>query len=75
MDKRQDWMIAVCNKGKEQLIANGWSGERIQVIFNAVDLDAWAGERSESTLRQELGLPEDRFVMLCASRLCRRQGA
>ena len=34
MDKRQDQMIAVCNKGKEQLIANGWSGDRIQVIFN-----------------------------------------
>ena len=74
MDKRQDWMIAVCNKGKEQLIANGWSGERIQVIFNAVDLDAWAGERSESTLRQELGLPEDRFVMLCASRFAEDKG-
>ena len=62
MDKRQDQMIAVCNKGKEQLIANGWSGERIQVIFNAVDPAAWAGERSESTLRAELGLDEDVFV-------------
>ena len=56
MDKRQDQMIAVCNKGKEQLIANGWSGDRIQVIFNAVDLDAWAGSRADSTLRAELGL-------------------
>ena len=41
MDRRQDQMIAVCNKGKEQLVANGWSADRIQVIFNAVDLDAW----------------------------------
>ena len=40
MDRRQDQMIAVCNKGKEQLVANGWSADRIQVIFNAVDLDA-----------------------------------
>ena len=74
MDKRQDQMIAVCNKGKEQLIANGWSGDRIQVIFNAVDLEAWAGDRSESTLRSELGLPEDRFVMLCASRFADDKG-
>ena len=74
MDKVQDQMIAVCNKGKEQLIANGWSGERIQVIFNAVDLDAWAGERSQSTLRAELGLDEGRFVMLCASRFADDKG-
>ena len=74
MDKRQDQMIAVCNKGKEQLIANGWTGERIQVVFNAVDPEAWAGDRSESTLRQELGIPEDRFVMLCASRFADDKG-
>lgn len=74
MDKRQDQMIAVCNKGKEQLIRNGWSGERIQVIFNSVDPAVWAGDRSDSTLRQELGLPEDRFVMLCASRFAEDKG-
>lgn len=74
MDRRQDGMIAVCTKGKEQLIANGWSGERIQVIFNGVDMAAWAGEREESTLRSELGLPEDRFVMLCASRFAEDKG-
>ena len=74
MDKRQDQMIAVCNKGKEQLIANGWSGDRIQVIFNAVDLDAWAGGRADSTLRAELGLDDGRFVMLCASRFAKDKG-
>ena len=74
MDKRQDQMIAVCNKGKEQLIANGWSADQIQVIFNAVDLEAWAGDRSQSTLRSELGLPEDQFVMLCASRFADDKG-
>ena len=72
LDKRQDQMIAVCNKGKEQLIANGWSGERIHVIFNSVDPAVWAGE--ESTLRQELGIPADRFVMLCASRFADDKG-
>ncbi|MBU5434570.1 glycosyltransferase family 4 protein [Pseudoflavonifractor sp. MSJ-37] len=74
MDKRQDGMIAVCNKGKEQLIANGWSGDRIHVVFNSVDPAAWAGDRSESTLRPELGIPEDRFVMLCASRFAEDKG-
>ena len=74
LDKRQDQMIAVCNKGKEQLIANGWSGERIHVIFNSVDPAVWAGGREESTLRQELGIPENRFVMLCASRFADDKG-
>lgn len=74
LDRRQDQMIAVCNPGKAQLITNGWSGEHIQVIFNAVDPEAWAGERSESTMRAELGIPEDRFVMLCASRFADDKG-
>lgn len=74
LDKRQDQMIAVCNVGKEQLVKNGWDRNHIQVIFNAVDLEAWAGDRSESTLRAELGLPEDRFLMLCASRFAEDKG-
>lgn len=72
LDKRQDQMIAVCNRGREQLMKNGWKGERIQVVFNGVDLEAWAGEGS--TLREELGIPADRFVMLCASRFAHDKG-
>lgn len=74
LDKKQDQMIAVCNRGRDQLMQNGWNGDHIQVIFNAVDLDAWAGDRSESTLRTELGIPADRFVMLCASRFADDKG-
>lgn len=74
LDKRQDQMIAVCNRGRERLIANGWSGGHIQVIFNAVDPEVWAGERSASTMREELGIPADRFVMLCASRFADDKG-
>ena len=74
LDKKQDQIIAVCNRGREVLIDNGWSGERIRVVFNAVDPEAWAGDRSESTLRQELGLAADAFVMLCASRFADDKG-
>lgn len=74
MDKKQDQMIAVCNKGKEQLIANGWGGERIQVVYNAVDMDAWAGTRVGTTMRDEFGIPDDRLVMLCASRFAHDKG-
>lgn len=74
MDKKQDQMIAVCNRGKEQLMANGWTGDGIQVVFNAVDMDVWAGDRSDSTMRAEFGIPEDRLVMLCASRFADDKG-
>lgn len=74
LDKRQDRIISVCNKGKVQLVENGWSDERIEVIFNAVDPAAWAGDRSESTLHAELSLPEESFVMLCASRFAHDKG-
>lgn len=74
LDRRQDEMIAVCTKGREQLIQNGWNGKHIRVIFNAVDIRQWAGTREESTLRAELGIPADRFVMLCASRFADDKG-
>lgn len=74
LDKRQDQMIAVCNRGREQLMENGWSGDHIRVIFNAVDLEQWAGGREDSTIRAELGIPDDRFVMLIASRFAHDKG-
>lgn len=74
LDGKQDRMIAVCNIGKQQLIQNGWSGDHIRVIFNGVDPEAWAGEKSDSTLREELGIPADRFVMLMASRFAHDKG-
>ena len=74
LDRRQDMMLAVCTKGREQLIANGWSGDRVRVIFNAVDAAAWAGDPAESTLRSEIGVDKDRFVMLYAARFVEGKG-
>lgn len=74
MDARQDQMIAVCRKGKEQLVENGWSADKIQVVYNGVDLADWRGAPGSGTLRQELGIPADRFTMLCASRFAEDKG-
>jgi len=74
LDARQDQMIAVCQVGKEQLIHNGWSAEHIQVIHNGVALEARHGKPSRSAVRAALGIPEDRFVMLCASRFASDKG-
>ncbi len=74
MAPRQDAMIAVCNKGREQLIRNGNDGRKIQVIFNGVDPAVWCNARASSTLREELGISSDLFVMLCAARFAHDKG-
>jgi len=60
-------IIAVCNKGREMMIRNGNDGSKISVIYNGVDPKIW-GRPSPSTLREELGLDEDVFLILCGSR-------
>lgn len=66
-------IIAVCNKGKEMLIANGNKASIINVIFNGVDTNYWK-QPETSTMREEFGIGEDEFVMLCASRFAHDKG-
>lgn len=66
-------MIAVCNNGKKMLISNGVKESRIDVIFNGVDPSDWQ-EPVKSTMREELGIGEDEFVFLCASRFAHDKG-
>ncbi|MDD4715293.1 MAG: glycosyltransferase family 4 protein [Oscillospiraceae bacterium] len=73
LSSRQDRVISVCTVGKESLIRNGLDGAKIQVIFNAVDPGYWK-KPEPSTLRQELGISEEIFVMLCASRFADDKG-
>ena len=67
-------MIAVCNLGREQLVKRLEPGQDFRSSSTLWTWDAWAGDRSDSTLRRELGIPEDRFVMLCASRFAHDKG-
>ncbi len=73
MTRLQFRIIAVCNKGKDMLIKNGNNGAIIKVIFNGVDLEGWK-KREPSSLRNELGINEDTFVILCASRFAHDKG-
>ncbi len=66
-------IIAVCNKGKEMMVSNGVDGSKIKVVFNGVDPNFW-GESIGSTLRDELGIDRDTFVMLCGSRFAHDKG-
>lgn len=60
-------VIAVCKLGKEILVENKVPAKRITVIHNGVDQQAWEAA-APSTLRQELGIDEDTFVITCLSR-------
>jgi glycosyltransferase involved in cell wall biosynthesis len=66
-------IAAVCNKGKDMMISNGVNGRKIKVIFNGVDPSHW-GEPVPSTMRQEYGIDNDTFVLLCASRFAYDKG-
>lgn len=69
----QESIIAVCNKGKQMMIDNGVDGSKIKVVFNGVDPTFW-GESVKSTLREEYGIGDDEFVLLCASRFAYDKG-
>jgi len=59
-------IIAVCNEGREIMIENGVMPERISVIFNGIEP---VGPPVKSdTIRKELGLAEDCFVMAMLAR-------
>lgn len=66
-------IAAVCNKGREMMISNGVNGKKIRVVFNGVDPSQW-GQAVQSTLRQEYGIDDETFVILCASRFAYDKG-
>lgn len=72
MTPHDDKIIAVCNHGKELLIGNGCPKDKIQVIFNGVVPDD-STERS-STIREELGIDKDTFVIALLARFYYTKG-
>lgn len=69
----QEQVIAVCNKGKDLMIENGIDANKIEVIFNGVDVAQWSAHK-ESTLRSEYNIKNDEFVFLCGSRFAHDKG-
>jgi len=69
----QDTVTSVCTPGVELLAANGVPKKKIKLLHNAVEPDYWCGGEG-STLRNELGVSENTFVMLYAARLAEGKG-
>lgn len=66
MTKHNHRIISVCNNGKDLLVGNGVSLDKITVIYNGIRQDSTP--KPESTLRRELGISEDTFVITTLAR-------
>lgn len=54
--KRFDRLIAVSHATKAEMVAGGVPVEKIQMIHNGIDTEAWSPKRRSSAFREELGL-------------------
>jgi glycosyltransferase involved in cell wall biosynthesis len=62
--------IAISRCVAERLKSDGVPAEKIQVIYNGLDPDAWQPRAVTDThLRQTLGLDDNKFLFGCASQL------
>jgi glycosyltransferase involved in cell wall biosynthesis len=52
----------------------GWDRRRLHVIPNGVDTTRFRRRTSVNSLRKQLGLPEDRYIILFVGRLVREKG-
>lgn len=54
--KRFDRLIAVSHATKAEMVAGGVPVEKIRMIHNGIDTEAWSPRRRTSAFREELGL-------------------
>ncbi|PID58039.1 hypothetical protein CSB45_04945 [candidate division KSB3 bacterium] len=67
--KHYDKIIAVSCALKEFMVARGLPAEKITVIHNAIDTDAWQRTNVPETIRDELSLPVSAKVVGVVGRL------
>jgi glycosyltransferase involved in cell wall biosynthesis len=54
--RRFDRLIAVSHATKREMVSAGLPQERISVIHNAIDTEAWSAQYATSALKEELGI-------------------
>lgn len=65
-------VIAVCQEGRDVLIANGCAPEKIQVIYNGIEPEP--NPRRSDMLRRELGLSDQVFLFSILARFDPEKG-
>ena len=66
--RHADVYVTVCQPVAEQIAGTGFPADRLHVVSNAIDLSRFTAARPSSSLRGELGIPEDKLVGLCVGR-------
>lgn len=62
-------VVAVSNGQRKKILKLGISPERVAVIHNAIDVSAVTVSEQKSSIRQELGIPQDAVLVVSAGRL------
>jgi len=68
--KRYDKIIAVSYALKDFMVKRGIAAEKITVVHNAIDVEAWNRTKIRSTLRDELQISADQKIVGVVGRLC-----
>lgn len=65
-----DKIIAVSNFSREAAIKEGFSANKIEVVYNGVDTDKFKPhEEKRNLLRKKYNIPQDAFTMIIVSRI------
>lgn len=65
-----DKIIAVSNFSREAAIKEGFSANKIKVVYNGVDIDKFKPhEEKRNLLRKKYNIPQDAFTMIIVSRI------
>lgn len=61
--KRFDHLFAVSKATQEEMMAAGIPQPKITVLYNGIDTETWSREHIQSTVREELGIPQSSQVL------------
>lgn len=73
LSKYNSKTIAVSNAVRNHLISEGIDPNKIQVIYNGIDIDYWEGEK-EYGIRKEYDIADDAFLIGSVSRFSQEKG-
>jgi len=72
--RRFDWLSTISNRMQEMLAAKGISQDRITFFPNWVDIDRIYPLPAQASLRAELDIKQDAFVLLYSGNIGEKQG-